>query len=137
MLRFERRTSVSEHPNAVLYREAFDAFMRGDGSAADLVTDDIVWWQIGSDEPVRGKTALMESMAMMEGVEFEVELHDVTASDDHVVGLVTATVRVGDQEFTYRTAEIAHVQDGRISERWAFSDDTEAINEFFSQFTTE
>ncbi len=128
---------MSEHPNAVLYRKAFDAMMRGDGSAAELLSDDIVWWQIGSDEPVRGKKALMESMAMMEGIDFEADLHDVTASDDHVVGLVVATVKVGDQEFTYRTAEIGHVKDGKISERWAFSDDTEAINEFFSQFTSE
>ena len=128
---------MDEHPNAVLYRRAFDAFMKGDGSAADLITDDIVWWQIGSDEPVRGKTALLASMSMMEGVDFEADLHDVTASDDHVIGLVTATVKVGGDEFTYRTAEIAHVKDGKISERWAFSDDTEAINEFFSRLTSE
>lgn len=128
---------MSEHPNAVVYREAFDAFMRGDGSAADLITDDIVWWQIGSEEPVRGKAALMESMGAMQGIDFDADLHDVTASDDHVVGLVTATVKAGDQQLTYRTAEIAHVRDGKISERWAFSDDTEAINEFFSRFGAE
>ena len=128
---------MDEHPNADLYRRAFDAFMKGDGSAADLITDDIVWWQIGSDEPLRGKAALLESMSMMEGADFEIDLHDVTASDDHVVGLVTATVRAGDQQLTYRTAEIAHVRDGKISERWAFSDDTQAINEFFAQLTSE
>jgi ketosteroid isomerase-like protein len=50
------------------------------------------------------------------------------------VGLVTATVKVGDQEFTYRTAEIMHIANGQITERWAFSDDTEAINNFFGQF---
>ncbi len=128
---------MDEHPNAVLYRRAFDAFMTGDGSAADLIADDIVWWQIGSDEPVRGKMALLESMSMMESVDFEIDLHDVTASDDHVVGLVTATVTAGGQQFTYRTAEIAHVKDGKINERWAFSDDTQAINEFFAQLTSE
>ena len=31
----------------------------------------------------------------------------------------------------YRTAEIYHMRDGKISERWAFSDDTERINRFF------
>ena len=128
---------MDEHPNAVLYRRAFEAFTRGDGSAADLIADDIVWWQIGSAEPVRGKAALLESMSRMEGLDFEVDLHDVTASDDHVVGLVRATVRAGDQQFTYRTAEIAHVSDGKISERWAFSDDTQAINEFFGQLSPE
>lgn len=61
---------------------------------------------------------------------FDADLHDVVANDDHVVGLVTATVRVGDEAFTYRTAEIVHVKDGKVTERWAFSDDTQAITDF-------
>jgi ketosteroid isomerase-like protein len=32
----------------------------------------------------------------------------------------------------YRTAEIMHFRDGKITARWAFSDDTAAINEFFA-----
>jgi len=125
---------MSEHPNAELYRRAMEAFMSGDPAAADMVADDIVWWQIGSPEPVRGRQAVVDSMSAFEGVDFQVDIHDVTASDDHVVGLVQATVRLPDQEFSYRTAEIAHVKDGKITERWAFSDDTAAIIDFFSQF---
>ena len=49
------------------------------------------------------------------------------------LALVAATVTVGDKEFSYRTAEIAHVEDGKLTERWAFSDDTQAIVDFFSQ----
>jgi ketosteroid isomerase-like protein len=125
---------MSEHPNAALYRSVMERFGEGDTSAfEDSIADDVVWWQIGSPEPVRGKEALLLSMQGMEGVEFEADLHDVLANDDHVVGLVTATVRVGGREFTYRTAEIAHIQDGKVTERWAFSDDTQAITEFFSQ----
>jgi len=60
------------------------------------------------------------------------ELHDVTASDDHVVALVRAHATKGDQTFDYNTAEIFHLRDGKVSERWAFSDDTAAIVEFFS-----
>ena len=63
-----------------------------------------------------------------------VDVHDVLATDEHVVGLVTATVRVGDDEFSYRTAEISHVVEGKVVERWAFSDDTQAIVDFFARF---
>lgn len=122
---------MAEHPNATVYRTAFEKFMAGDESAADLIADDVVWWQIGSG-PLRGKQAVLESMAEFEGVEFDVDLHDITASDDHVIGLVTATVDAGDGPFTYRTAEIAHISDGKITERWAFSDDTQAIADFFA-----
>lgn len=123
---------MGEHPNAQVYRQAMESFMSGSGEADELIADDIVWWQIGVPEPLRGKEAVMESMSEFEGVDFEIDVHDIIASDDHVVALVSATVRIGDREFSYRTAEIAHVIDGKITERWAFSDDTQAIIEFFS-----
>jgi ketosteroid isomerase-like protein len=45
---------------------------------------------------------------------------------------VTATAKRADgQSLTYKVAEIYHVKDGKITARWAFSDDTEAINRFF------
>ena len=125
---------MSEHPNAALYRRVMEGVGEGDtGVFEAAIADDVVWWQIGSPEPVRGKGALLESMKGMEGLDFEADVHDVLATDDHVVGLVTATVRVGDEAFTYRTAEIAHVEDGKITERWAFSDDTQAIIDSFSR----
>jgi len=126
---------MSEHPNAVLYRKMMQRFEEGDADAfEDAVADDVVWWQIGASDPVRGKTALLQSMRGMEGVDFHVDVHDVLATNEHVVGLVTATVRVGDDEFSYRTAEITHVVDGKVVERWAFSDDTQAIIDFFARF---
>ncbi|HEX2404424.1 MAG TPA: nuclear transport factor 2 family protein [Acidimicrobiia bacterium] len=125
---------MSEHPNAALYRRMLKRFEEGDPDAfEDALADDVVWWQIGSAEPVRGKAALVQSMQGMDGVDFQVDLHDVLATDDHVVGLVTATVRVGDEQFSYRTAEITHVVDGKVIERWAFSDDTQAIIDFFAR----
>ncbi|HEY4584687.1 MAG TPA: nuclear transport factor 2 family protein [Acidimicrobiia bacterium] len=126
---------MSEHPNAVMYREAMERFNAGDYAAMDEgIADDVVWWQIGSDEPLRGKQALRESMALLDQVDISVDLTDVVANDDMVVGLVTATVGSGPDAFSYRTAEIAWLKDGKVTERRAYSDDTEAINKFFSQF---
>lgn len=120
------------HPNAEIGRRAMEAAASGDPTAGDFLSDDVVWWQIGSPEPLRGRQAVMDAMAMMVDANVQLDIHDVVANDDHVVGLVTATVTAGDREFTYRTAEIAHVVDGKVTERWAFSDDTQAIIDFFS-----
>lgn len=126
---------MSEHPNATLIREQAAAMKNGDMQATiDGLADDVVWHEIGSSEPVRGKAAVAARWAGMSdaGGSFSVELHDVVANDDHAVALVTATVSMGDHTFSYRTAEIYHMHDGKITERWAFSDDTAAINAFFA-----
>lgn len=125
---------MADHPNAATVRAASQEMERtGDlTSLGDLLADDVVWHEIGRDEPIRGKQALTERFqAMPEGARIEVETHDVVANDEHCIQLVTATASMGDQSLTYRTAEIYHMRDGKVTERWAFSDDTERINRFF------
>ena len=125
---------MADHPNAEIIRAAGEEMARtGDmTSQMDLLADDVVWHEIGSDEPVRGKQALMERYSQMSaGGSIQVDTHDVIANDEHCVALVTATATMGGQSLTYRTAEIYHMRDGKITERWAFSDDTDRINRFF------
>ena len=125
---------MADHPNAAIVRAASEEIERsGDMMASmDLLSDDVVWHEIGRDEPIRGKQALMERFAgMPQGGSITTETHDVLANDEHCIQLVTATATMGDQSLVYRTAEIYHMRDGKITERWAFSDDTERINAFF------
>ena len=125
---------MADHPNAATIRAtAAEAERTGDMTRAfEGISDDIVWHEIGSDEPIRGKQALMERFSgMPEGASIKTETHDVLANDDHAIQLVTATATMGDKELVYRTAEIYHMKDGKITERWAFSDDTDRINKFF------
>jgi ketosteroid isomerase-like protein len=124
---------MDEHPNVAKYREVHEKFSAGDyASIFDALADDVVWHQIGGPT-LHGKEAVRESMAGIEGagVEFNVDLHDVVGNDEHVIGLVEATVGMGGENFTYRTAEISHMKDGKVTERWAFSDDTQRITDFF------
>jgi len=123
----------TEHPNAQLVRQGMDAFNRGDMETyASLIADDVVWHQIGAPT-LEGKQALYESMPE-EGTGYSIttKVHDVVANDDHAIGLVEATAtRPDGQTLTYRTAEIMHIRDGKLIERWAFSDDTQRIADFF------
>jgi len=124
--------TTQEHPNAILIRRGLEAFNRGEIQAfAELVADDVVWHQIGADT-IRGKQAMAESMPGGE-VDWQIaaDVHDVVANDEHVIALVDATGTRGGETLQYRTAEIIHMRDGKIVERWAFSDDTEAIKRFF------
>ena len=56
----------------------------------------------------------------------------MVANDEHTIALVSAHATRGDKKLDYRVAEIYHMRDGKIIERWAFSDDTAAITEFFA-----
>src|SRR3989304_2240922 len=115
-------------------RRVGEAMLGGDmQGAASSLADDVVWHMIGHAEPVRGKAALAESMAAGGGgASINWVTHDVVGNDDHVIALGEATATRGDKSLVYRTAEIYHMKDGQVTERWAFSDDTAAINDFFA-----
>ena len=125
---------MSEHPNATTIRNLWDSVGRGDMAAfANALADDVVWYEIGNPEPVRGKAALAARFGGG-AADFQMtgSTHDVVANDDHTVALLSATATRGGKSFTYRVAEIYHLHDGKITERWAFSDDTAAIAAFFA-----
>jgi uncharacterized protein len=123
---------MAEHPNAAVIRASLEAMNRGDmEAAANLVADDVVWHYLGGAEPIRGKAA-MGAMSGEGDYTITAQMHDIVANDEHAIALVEATATRGGRTFRYRTAEIFHLRDGRISERWAFSDDTAAIIDFFA-----
>jgi ketosteroid isomerase-like protein len=125
---------MPQRENAAIARDLSDAFDRRDMQKIDaLIADDVVWHQIGSPQPVRGKEALRAGAPGF-GADYEItgKLHDILASDDHAVALVDATATRGGKTLSYRTAEIYHIRNGKVTERWAISDDTEAIRRFFA-----
>lgn len=106
---------------------------QGDMTAmGEQLADDVEWHMIGASEPVRGKQALSAMMFGGGDVSFNSVVHDVVANDDYSVALVETTARRGDRSLTYRTAEILHFRNGKITALRAFSDDTGAINAFFA-----
>lgn len=126
---------MEDHPNAALVRRSLQAMSSGNvQSLVDMLDDDVEWHEIGRAEPIRGRSALAERFMGMDGAgfEFSSDVHDVVANDDHTVALVETTATREGRSFTYRTAEIMHIRDGKVTARWAFSDDTAAINEFFA-----
>jgi ketosteroid isomerase-like protein len=126
---------MAEHPNAVLARKLSDAFSRGDMQAMDsLIADDVIWHEIGRSEPRRGKASLRQAAPGGGAADYKVtgKLHDVVANDNHTIALVDATATRAGKTLKYRTAEIYHIRNGKVAERWAFSDDTAAITRFFA-----
>ena len=119
--------------NETVARAVNEAFERLDMQRLDaLMSDDIVWHQIGAPD-IRGKAALRATPAPGAGADYTItgKAHDILASDDHAVVLAEVTATRAGHSLHYRTAEIYHIKNGQVTERWAFSDDTAAITKFF------
>lgn len=117
-----------------LVKQALEAWSFGDAeAAAAILTDDVEWHEIGRPDAIHGKAALAARFDQPDAESWSIkgETHDVLANENHAIAMVTATATHGDQSLTYKVIEVYHLRDGKISARWAFSDDTEAINTFF------
>lgn len=122
---------MPEHPNARLVREGFNAATHGDPRAADFLADDVEWHEIGAAEPIVGKPAVLAHLTVGTDWSIHPEVHDVVASDDHAAVMITARAVRGDRTLEYRVAEFYDLRDGKVTKRWAFSDDTARIADFF------
>jgi ketosteroid isomerase-like protein len=129
---------MAEHPHVAIFRGVHKQLQHGNLEAAfDALDDDVVWHQLGA-ETLYGKDASSRACPVRssERDAFTIDVHDVVGNDEHVIGLVETTLNMGGESFTYRTAEVAHMKDGKLTERWAFSDDTQRIIEFFGWSTS-
>jgi ketosteroid isomerase-like protein len=126
--------TTTEHPNVKLVRDGMEAFNRGEiDTYVKSLSDDIVWHQIGAPT-LHGKQEMAENMPGGD-VEWNIttDVHDILANDEHAIAMVEAHATRGDgKTLDYRTTEIVHIRDGKVTERWAFSDDTQKIIDFFA-----
>lgn len=124
--------------NADLVRSGYEAFQRGDLAAFDsILTEDCVWHvpgrgQLAGDK--KGRQATVEyygKLGLLSEGTMKVDLHDVVANEEHVVGLHRFSAQSAGKSVDGTTAIVFHVRDGRISEAWEQQYDLYAIDEVF------
>ena len=127
------------HPNEELARRGYAAFASGDmGTLNELFADDIVW-HVGGRSPLagdyKGKDAVFgffaRTMEITNGT-FRLEVHDILANDEHVVGLSTATGQRDGKSLHDNAVQVLHVNDGKVTESWLHPGDVYATDEFWS-----
>ena len=124
-----------EHPNAVAYRKAAEAFRARDLAAIDGLVDEHVVWHVPGSHPsagdIRGREALLAWLADLTQIGFWLSEHDVFGNDEHVCALSTMGRRDGGVEVETRVVSIFHFRDGRQTERWFYPEDREAWDRIF------
>lgn len=130
---------MAEHPNAALVRSAYEAFAAGDmDTIAKVFADDIVWHIAGRNElsgDYRGQGEVFGffgRLAELSGGTFELDMHDLLATDGHVVALVRERGSRAGRSIDSNGVHVWHVADGRAVEFWGFNYDQYADDEFWS-----
>jgi ketosteroid isomerase-like protein len=119
--------------------KGYEAFGAGDiETVMDLFADDIAW-HIPGKNPLagdyQGKDQVMGFFGkLMEttGGTFRLTIHDLLASDDHVVGLCREQGQRDGKTLDENTVHVWHMRDGKAAEFWGITGDADAADEFYS-----
>lgn len=130
---------MADHPDAEILRRGHTAFNARDfDTLKECFTEDIRWHNAGRGPlagTIEGRDSLMRDFfEAQKDAPFQLEDHDVLANDEHVVGLGTLHIDLGGgQTWSFRFTEVCHTREGKISERWAFVEDQQGLDELLAQ----
>ena len=130
---------MTAQDDAKIIRDGYESFSKGDIPAVVAVWAEDIAWHIPGRNPLAGDyvgtEAVLGFFAQLQersGGSFGLELHDVLASDDHVVALVTETGHRGDKSLNENAVHVWHLRDGKATEFWAVAYDAYAEDEFWA-----
>lgn len=125
--------------NAELVRGGYEAFSKGDmETIAKLFAPDIRL-NISGRSQVSGTYSGQEEafvffgrlMELTDGT-YSYAIHDLLASDDHVVVLVHETAKRNGKSLESDDVHVWHLADGKAAEFWGVSKDQHQVNEFWA-----
>src|ERR1700724_3082111 len=121
----ETGTKLNVDQKIDIVRKDFDAFKRGDlQTISDSFSDDIVWHGRGSTRfggDFKGKQATMAQILdfaqTFQDINFEI--HDIVASQEHVVALVNSSVTRNAKKYPAKKRFSFHYNDaGKTPHTW-------------------
>ena len=124
------------HQNEKVLRDADEAQARGDAEAfMGFYTDDVIIHISGKSSLAgvyKGKDQFAEIFGrfMERAPEFTFEPHAYLADDEHGVILQRSHYKRGDETVDSNDTFVCHFRDGKVSEFWYLSEDSDAVDAF-------
>jgi len=104
----------------------------------ELFDPDIVWHApgrsqlAGDHQGVDTVLGYFGKTMELTGGNFQVEVHDVVANDEHAVDLNTVHAERNGRTLQDNNSLVFHVRDGRVTEVWQYWTDQDAADELFA-----
>jgi ketosteroid isomerase-like protein len=134
------QAAMSVNQNIERARKGYQAFDKGDlDTIRELLDRDVVWHVTGRSRFARDYHGIDDLFGNFfapiiseTGGTLKNEVHDILASDDHVIVLFTQRAERNGKKIEVRFAQIQHVRDGKVTESWFLTDDAYALDDFYS-----
>jgi uncharacterized protein len=130
---------MADHPNLDLLRRGYAAYQSGDmDTINELFADDVVWHVAGRSQiagDYSGKEQVFGFFGKLQELSdgtSTVEVHDLLASDEHGVAIVTETATRSGNEHRANATHVLHLKDGKVTEFWDAHPDQYSADEFWS-----
>lgn len=130
---------MAEHSNATIIRRGYTAFNSGDmETLRTLFTEDSVWHvpgrnQLSGDKQGREAVfAYFGKLGELTGGSFKVELHDLLANDEHVVGLQASTGQRNGKTLRDNGALVFRMRNGQVIEGREHTFDQQGSDAFWA-----
>ncbi|MGI8778395.1 MAG: nuclear transport factor 2 family protein [Acidimicrobiales bacterium] len=127
------------HPDAELIRRGYEAFGRGEIPAVLAQFNDDIVWHVGGRNLVSGDyhghdgvVAFFTKLMELSAGTFELNVHDITASDGHVIAIVDLSARRDGRPWENNGVHVWHLADGKVAEFRAIAVDPYLDDEFWS-----
>jgi len=132
---------MDDSPAVALVRQGYEAFAARDvPTLVELLDENVVWHNPGNNllsGEFSGRDEVLSMFArnlqLTQGTG-SFQIHDVLASDRHVVSLLQARVSRPDagKHLDVKEMHVFHISRGKIREVWVFSEDQRLNDQFWS-----
>jgi len=124
--------------NGALIRSGYEAFSKGDMETIAKIFGSDIRWTVSGRNQISGTYSGQEEtfaffgrlMEVTDGT-FAVGIHDLLASDDHVVVLVKETARRNGKSLESDDVHVWHIANGEAVEFWGISKDQNEVDKFW------
>jgi uncharacterized protein len=128
---------MSAQEDAELVRRGYEAFIAGDMVwLNEHLHENVVWHNPGHNllsGDYRGREAVLAFFGRTVQIALpEFDMHDVVASDDHVVVLTATTWRRNDNNETFEdhVGQVFHLDGGKVLEVWTMAENMAGLDQF-------